>query len=294
MSPPAESPFLSLVIPAYNESERLPVALDAVKAYLVRQPYTAEVLVVDDGSADGTPALVKARSEAWPALRLIEAPHRGKGHAVKLGLLESRGRYTFFCDADFSMPVEEIAKFLPDALGDFDVAIASREGPGAHRYGEPIYRHLMGRVFNTFVRWAVLPGIQDTQCGFKCLRGELARQLASIQTVDGWGFDVELLCAARLWGCQIIEVPIDWHHSASSRIHPLRDSWQMARESLAVRRNARRGRYGPEPRPTAKGAAIGAASAGGPHAGASTPAGTLQARRLRARRRSRSRTGRWR
>ena len=277
MLPRAELPFLSLVIPAYNEAERLPAALDAVEAYLGCQPYTAEVLVVDDGSIDETPELVKMRAGTWTALRLIEAPHQGKGHAVKLGLLESRGQYTFFCDADFSMPVEEIAKFLPDALGDFDVAIASREGPGAHRYGEPFYRHLMGRIFNTFVRWAILPGIQDTQCGFKCLRGDLAHRLAGIQTIDGWGFDVELLCTARIWGCRIVEVPIDWHHSASSRIHALRDSWQMAREVLAIRRNARRGLYAQQPGLNARQAPIGAR-------GASSPALLVRSRRLRARR----------
>jgi dolichyl-phosphate beta-glucosyltransferase len=243
MTAPAQPPFLSIIVPAYNEAERLPAALDALHEYLAAQPYTAEVLVVDDGSVDSTATLVKDRAARWAALRLIETPHRGKGHAVKVGLLESKGQLAFFCDADFSMPVAEIAKFLPETLGEYDVAIASREGPDAHRYNEPFYRHLMGRGFNTLVRWALLPGIQDTQCGFKCLRGDLARELAGIQTIDGWGFDVELLCAARLWGYRIVEVPIDWYHSASSRIHPLRDSWQMVREVLAVRRNARRGMY---------------------------------------------------
>ena len=247
MALPETAPFLSLVIPAYNEAERLPVALDALEAYLARQPYSAEVIVADDGSTDATYDIAHARATAWPALRVVSAPHRGKGHAVKLGLLATHGAYAFLCDADLSMPIEELGKFLPDTLGALDVAIASREGPGAHRYAEPLYRHIIGRMFNSLVRWAVLPGIQDSQCGFKCLRGNLARALARAQTVDGWGFDVELLCVARLWGYRVVEVPIPWYFSTNSRVHPLPDSWHMVREVLAVRRNLLAGRYGPRP-----------------------------------------------
>jgi dolichyl-phosphate beta-glucosyltransferase len=243
MSEANGAPFLSIVIPAFNEAARLGESLDAMESYLARQPYAAEVLVVDDGSTDGTADLVRARAETWTALRLVEGPHRGKGHAVKVGLLATTGEYTFLCDADLSMPIAELAKFLPEGMDGCDVAIASREGPGAHRYGEPLYRHVMGRVFNAFVRWTLLAGIQDSQCGFKCLRGDLARRLAELQTVEGWGFDVELLCVARLWGRRIVEVPIDWYFSPSSRINPLSDSWRMVREVLAVRRNALSGRY---------------------------------------------------
>lgn len=247
MSESVAAPFLSLVVPAYNEAMRLPATLDALAAYLARQTYTTEVIVVDDGSADATADVVRSRAATWPALRLLTAPHGGKGHAVKMGLQAAQGEYAFLCDADLSMPIAELSKFLPEALGAVDVAIASREGPGAYRFGEPLYRHLMGRAFNTFVRWAVLPGVQDSQCGFKWLRGDLARQLAGVQTINGWGFDVELLCAARCWGYRVVEVPITWHYATSSRIRPLRDAWRMAREVLAVRRNARRGLYAAVP-----------------------------------------------
>jgi dolichyl-phosphate beta-glucosyltransferase len=247
MSESVPAPFLSVVVPAYNEAGRLPATLDALAVYLARQPYTAEVIVVDDGSTDATADVVRTRARTWPALRLLTATHRGKGHAVKLGLLATTGDYAFLCDADLSMPIEELARFVSEPADSVEVAIASREGPGAHRYGEPLYRHLMGRAFNIFVRWAVLPGVQDSQCGFKCLRGDLARRIATVQTIEGWGFDVELLCVARRWGYRIVEIPIAWHFAPSSRIRPLRDAWRMAREVWMIRRHARRGLYATAP-----------------------------------------------
>src|SRR5262249_17271754 len=145
--------------------------------------------------------------------------------------------------ADLSMPIIELPKFLPPLRPQAEVVIASRQAPGAHRHGEPVHRHLLGRVFNMLVRLLALPGIQDSQCGFKCFRADVARQLARAQTRDGWGFDVELLYLARRWGWQVVEVPIEWHYAPSSRVSPLRDSWRMARDVLAVRRNAQIGRY---------------------------------------------------
>lgn len=236
-------PFLSLVIPAFNEAARLPLSLTRIKAYLARQPYAAEVLVVDDGSADTTAQLARTWARDWPALRVIATSHGGKGHAVRAGLLVARGTYAFVCDADLSMPISELGRLTRMACEGADIVIASREGPGARRYGEPLYRHLMGRAFNAFVRWAVLPGIQDSQCGFKLFRGELAQALADIQTIDGWGFDVELLGIARRWGAPIAELPVAWYYARNSRIRPLRDAWHMAREVLAVRHNLRRGAY---------------------------------------------------
>jgi glycosyltransferase involved in cell wall biosynthesis len=234
---------LSLVIPAYNERLRLPRSLKGVRKFLARQGLAAEVIVVDDGSTDGTAEVVAARMRHWPALRQIRMEHRGKGGAVRAGLLAARGTYSFICDADFSMPVSEIPKFLPPLLPDPEVAIAVREGPQAHRYGEPYHRHLMGRVFNALVRLLALPGIQDSQCGFKLIRSDIARRLANTQTLDGWGFDVELLYLARAWGYRIDEVGIEWYYAPSSRIAPLRDTLSMTRDVLRVRRNARSGRY---------------------------------------------------
>jgi dolichyl-phosphate beta-glucosyltransferase len=237
------APWLSLVIPAYNEAARLPATLDALAAHFAGQPHSVEVLVVDDGSADATAEVARARAVAWPAVRLLALPHRGKGHAVRAGVLASRGEHVFICDADLSMPIEELGKFLPDTMRRCEIAIASREGPDARRFDEPLTRHLMGRVFNALVRLLVLPGIQDSQCGFKCLRGDAGRALAAAQTLDGWGFDVEWLAVARHWDYRVVEVPIHWYCSASSRVHPLRDSWAMLRDVLIVRRNLRRGRY---------------------------------------------------
>jgi dolichyl-phosphate beta-glucosyltransferase len=243
MAEEATTPWLSLVIPAYNEAARLPTTLDALAAYFATQPAGVEVLVVDDGSADATAEVVRAGAAAWPAVRLLTLPHRGKGHAVRAGVLASRGANVFICDADLSMRITELGKFLPETMRGCDIAIASREGPGARRFDEPLARHLMGRVFNAIVRLLVLPGIQDSQCGFKCLRGDAGRALAAAQTLDGWGFDVEWLALARQWGYRVTEVPIHWYCSPSSRVHPLRDSGAMVRDVLTVRRNLRRARY---------------------------------------------------
>ena len=244
MAEPPAPPFLSLVIPAYNEAARLPATFDALEAYLDAGSVDAEVIVVDDGSEDATGEVIRARASTWPTLVARTIAHGGKGSAVRAGMLAARGRYVFLCDADLSMPIGDLAMFLPGARDNtYDIAIASREAPGARRYGEPLYRHLMGRVFNALVRRLVLPGIQDSQCGFKCLRGDLARELAAALTVDGWGFDVELLYMARRRGLRIVEIPVAWYYAPNSRIHPLRDAWQMTRDVLAVRANARRGRY---------------------------------------------------
>jgi dolichyl-phosphate beta-glucosyltransferase len=251
MPVPIETPFLSAIIPAYNEAERLPATLNALAAYFAEQPYSAEVLVVDDGSTDGTADLVRERVASWPVLRLVAAEHGGKGHAIKLGLLASAGEYTFLCDADLSMPISELPRLLAAAPGAMDIAIASREGHAARRVGEPLYRHVMGRVFNGLVRALALPGIQDSQCGFKCLRGDLARELAEVLTVTGWGFDVEMLYVARQWGARIVEVPITWYYAPSSRIQPLADAWGMTREVLRVRRSAQLGLYARRPVPAA-------------------------------------------
>jgi len=236
-------PFLSIIIPAYNEEKRLPHALGQVFAFLEKQAYPGEVLVIENGSTDGTLQLAQQYAREHPGLRVIHEAGRGKGLAVRRGMAEARGEYRFVCDVDLSMPVEEISHFLPPALADFDIAIASREAPGAVRYDEPYYRHLTGRVFNHLIRLLVLPGIQDTQCGFKCFHAAAAEDIFRYQTLTGWSFDVEILHIARQRGCRIIEVPIRWYYSPESKIHILRDSWRMFLDLLAIRRNARRGIY---------------------------------------------------
>jgi len=243
----ALNPFFSIIIPAYNEENRLPSTLEQVFHFLEGQSYTSEVIVVENGSTDKTFEAAQRFAEQYKNLRVIHHEQRGKGGAVQRGVREARGEYVFFCDADLSMPIEEISKFLPPALMDFDIAIASREAPGAVRYNEPYYRHLTGRVFNMLIRLMVLPNLQDTQCGFKCLRADVARDIFPFQTLTGWAFDVELLYIAHHHGYRIIEIPIDWYFNADSKIRVLRDAWRMFIDLLVIRRNARRGLYDRKP-----------------------------------------------
>ena len=166
---------------------------------------------------------------------------------MRKGLLAARGEYVFMCDADLAMPIEEVSKFLPPTLDDYDVAIASREAPGARRYNEPWHRHVMGRVFNLLVRLLAVPGIQDTQCGFKCFRRQVAHDILPVQTIDGWAFDVEVLHIAKRRGYRLVEVPVNWYYGEGSRVSPIRDSIKMALEVLRIRRNGRAGLYDPDP-----------------------------------------------
>ena len=238
----SEPVFLSIIIPAYNEEKRLPGTLREVTDFLVAQSYTSEIIVVENGSADNTAAVVQQFANRHPSVRLLHS-RQGKGIAVKTGMLAARGDYLFICDADLSMPIAEVAKFLPPQLTDFDIAIASREIPGAHRYGEPAYRHFMGRVFNLIVRTLAIPRIRDTQCGFKCFRADVAEDIFPLQTIDGWTFDVELLYIAQQHGYRLVEVPVNWYYRENSRIKPVQDTLNMLKDLLLIRKQARAGFY---------------------------------------------------
>jgi glycosyltransferase involved in cell wall biosynthesis len=237
-----ERPFLSIVIPAHNEENRLPRALGQVFSFLAQQAYDSEVLVVENGSSDRTLQTAQKFTDTFPTLCVLHEEQAGKGSAVRRGMLEARGQYRFICDADLSMPVEEINRFLPPAC-KCDVGIASREAPGAIRYHEPYYRHLTGRIFNFLIRSLILPGLQDTQCGFKCFRLEVVEDVFPYQTLNGWAFDVEVLHIARSRGFTITEVPIPWYYQSKSKISVLHDSWRMFLDLLIIRRNDRRGVY---------------------------------------------------
>jgi len=234
---------LTIIVPAYNEERRLPATLPQMVAFAEAQSYPVEVLVVDNASTDRTAEVVRDVAAEHPVVSLLHQPIRGKGAAVRKGVFASRGQYLFICDADLAMPVEQVTRFIPPALTDFDVAIASREAAGAVRYNEPWHRHLMGRVFNMLVRLLAVPDIQDTQCGFKCFRREAAEDIFGVQVLDRWAFDVEVLYIALQRGYRVVEVPIDWHYGEGSRISPLRDSLDMLRDVLRVRRNGRAGLY---------------------------------------------------
>jgi len=237
-----DTPFLSIIIPAHNEAARLPQTLSSVQSYLDNKNFDAEVIVVENASTDDTTQIVRDWQDKMPNLRLISLQEAGKGGAVKQGMLEARGAYRFMADADLSMPITELDKFLSPAV-DYRVAIASREAKGAKRVDEPEYRHLIGRAFNLLVKLIVLPGIEDSQCGFKCFSAEAAQHIFPLQTMSGWSFDVEVLAIARELGYAITEVPVLWYYQEGSRINVFKDSWRMFRDLWRIRRNRKQGMY---------------------------------------------------
>jgi dolichyl-phosphate beta-glucosyltransferase len=239
----AEIDAVSIVIPAFNEAARIGSTLDDLIAFLTKQAWPWEIRVVDDGSEDGTCAVVDAYRRGHADVVLQREPHRGKGGAVKAGLLAATAQYRFICDADLSMPVTELPRFLPPALQQFDVAIGSREGIGAKRVGEPFVRHLAGRVFNYAVQRLTVPGINDTQCGFKMFTAAAVEAIFPHVTVDGWAFDIEVLSIARARGLRIVEVPIEWHYRRASQLSLIRDGAGMLRQLLQIRARARGGAY---------------------------------------------------
>jgi dolichyl-phosphate beta-glucosyltransferase len=241
------SPFLSIVIPAHNEENRLPRTLGQIFAFLENQSFSSEVVIVENGSSDRTLELARKFALQYPSLIVIHEEQRGKGNAVRRGVLEAHGEYRFICDADLSMPIEELSKFIPPALNDFDIAIASREAPGAIRYNEPSYRHLGGRAINLAIRTLILPGLNDTQCGFKCFRAEATENLFRQQTLMGWSFDIELLYLARRKNLRIKEIPIQWYFDADSKVNAVRDALRMIGDIFRIHINALRGRYGLKP-----------------------------------------------
>ena len=236
--------YLSIIIPVYNEESRIGSTLEQVAAFLSGWPHSWEVVVADDGSTDGTAQIVDKFVAAHAGVKLLRLTHRGKGWAVKNGMLAAKGEYRLFCDADLSVPIEQVDRLLPSQVEDAAVAVAvgSREAPGAMRYGEPQRRHLMGRVYNAMVRWLAVPGLKDTQCGFKCFRGEIVPQLFQKQTIDGFGFDVEVLFLARKAGMVLHEVGVDWYYQERSKVRPFQDSIAMSRDLLKIRWQHRKAR----------------------------------------------------
>lgn len=237
------APYLSLIIPAYNEEQRLPASLQSVYDFVSQQAYGWEVIIAENGSSDNTLEIAQDFAGKHPGFHIVRAAGRGKGLAVRQGMLFAQGEWRMMLDADLSMPVGEIPRFLPPATQDSQVIIASREAPGAVRYNEPEVRHIGGRVINAMIRLLALPGLQDTQCGFKCFSAHAAQELFSRQTINGWSFDVEILYIARKRGYQITELPIPWYYSEHSHVRPVADTLAMLADILRIRSNDLRGYY---------------------------------------------------
>lgn len=235
-------PFLSIIIPARNEERRLPQTLEQVARFVQTCGFLTEIIVVVNASTDRSLEVASDFAAQHENVRVLSEDLPGKGRAVQKGMLAAGGAYRFFADADLSMPIEEVLRFIPPVV-DVPIAIASREAPGAVRYGEPAYRHLTGRVFNTLIRALVLPALHDTQCGFKMFRADVTEDLFRRQTLMGWSFDVELLYIASRRGIPILEIPIPWYFNPDSKVSVVRDSWRMFTDLLAIRRNGFKGRY---------------------------------------------------
>ena len=237
--------FLSVVIPAYKEELRLRRTLPGLRDYLKRQDYSWEVIVVDDGSPDGTSRVPHEVFGETDSLRVLENPgNRGKGYSVKQGVLAARGEWVLVSDADFSTPIEEFEKLHACLQNDCDIAIGSRALSDSDiGVRQAWYREGMGRIFNVFVQMMVLRGYGDTQCGFKCFRREEAVPIFSQMTVDGFCFDVEFLFIARKRGLKIKEVPVKWRDVLSSRVSMVADPLRMFLDLLCIRRNDRKGLY---------------------------------------------------
>ena len=237
---------LSIVVPAYNEEHRLPPTLAKLKAFLDTQPLRYEIVVVDDGSKDNTIGVTNALMATMPNLRLVKQPrNRGKGAAVRVGMLEARGQIRVMCDADGSMPAEELPKLLAPIVGcKAEIAIGSRYVEGAKTdVKQPFYRVLWSRLCNRVIQKSLVPGVRDTQCGFKAFTAEAARDLFRRAKIDGWAFDLEILALARRRGFEIAEVGVEWKDDGRSRVNPLKDMWKVISEAMTIRRNLRRGVY---------------------------------------------------
>ena len=238
-------PYLSIVIPAYNESARIEATLERVMACVQTQAWDAEVLVVDDGSKDETAAIVERWMERFPRLHLIKNPgNRGKGYSVRNGLLQAAGEVVMFTDADLSSPMEEGNRLLAALDNGADVAIGSRwMDRQKQTIQQPLYRQFFGRCFNAITRGVMGLPFKDTQCGFKAFKRPAAQVIFRLQRIERWGFDPEILFIARKLKYSIAEVPVTWGHDERSRMSYLKDGMKMLEEMAVIRYNSLAGRY---------------------------------------------------
>jgi dolichyl-phosphate beta-glucosyltransferase len=239
-----EAPELSVIIPSYNEEQRLPATLKRIAAYSRSASHPIEVIVVDDGSRDRTIAVAEQFRSEIPSLRVISnGENRGKGYSVRHGMQEARGHIVLFTDADLSAPIEEVEKLLP-AMKDHDVAIGSRAvDRSLISVHESPFREFAGIIFNKIVRLILRLPFVDTQCGFKAFRREACKIIFEQQTIERFGFDPELLYLARHHGLRSIEIPVRWGHSPATKVSMMRDSIQMFIDVFAIRWNSLTGKY---------------------------------------------------
>ena len=242
----SKSVYLSIIIPAFNEQERLPLTLSKIHSYCNSKAYSYEVIVVDDGSIDNTvKAAIDNPLHRTGRLHILKNhQNRGKGYSVKRGIMASKGDYVLFSDADLSAPIEEVDKLFSGLNEKYDIAIGSRSIKGAQiKVHQPFYREYMGKFFNKLVRIFALKGIIDTQCGFKLFEGKVARDVAARMLIDGFAFDVEMLYLARLNGYEVKEIPIVWENSPISKVSPVADSFKMLLDLLSIKRLHERTKY---------------------------------------------------
>ncbi len=241
--PIAGEPFVSIVIPAYNEEIRIVPTIGAIASHMSSRGYPWELLVADDGSKDSTADLVEGL--AMVNLRLLRAPaNGGKGSAVRRGVLAARGRYVLFADADNSTPIEEIDKLLKKVEGEgYDIAIGSRAADGAEEAHRSPLRRLLSGGLRLFVRSVLRVGVSDTQCGFKLFSGSAARRLHSAQTIMGFSFDLEILYLAARLGYRVAEVPVAWIDAPGSKVDPIREVRRFVRDLITIKLNDLRGVY---------------------------------------------------
>ena len=246
---------ISIVIPCYNEEERIISSISTVVSFMNSFNPSFEIIIVDDGSKDSSVTLLKNYISTRDNIYLIENPHKGKGFAVRTGVLMSEGKYVLMSDADLATPIDEIKRLLVWVENNnYDIAMASREGLGASRSDEPFIRHLMGRVFNFLIKILVGLFYNDTQCGFKLIKGDAARDIFNRMILFGddarivkypkvTAFDVEVLVIAKNDGLKVKEVPVAWSYIPTKRVSAIRDSVLMLMEILKIRINDLFGRY---------------------------------------------------
>lgn len=241
--------YLSVVIPAYNEENRIIPTIKSVDSYLTRQKYPYEIIVVNDGSTDRTVEVVQKFQKTVKNLKLnINPINHGKGFAVRDGVGMAEGNHILFMDADNATHIEEVGEFWPYFKKGFDVVIGSRHIKGSKIVVEqPWYRKLLGRAANLLIQIVILHGIKDTQCGFKAFTRKAAREIFAVQEIAGWGFDMEILVIARKWGYKIKEMPVSWYNIGESRLRPIKAALRTLKDLFRIKWNSITGKYDKKP-----------------------------------------------